>query len=286
MTVAVDPPSRLLLLGASGKLGRALSRLWRGAAPEAPGFAALARRGGVPGAAVWVPGGVLPALGPVQTVVAAWGVTAGSRAALEENIRLARAALDLATEIGAERVLHFSSAAVYGAGPGARSERDAPDPRGPYGASKLRMEEAIADWHQSFAAAPRSVILRIGNVAGADSLFASLRAGQGVALDRLPEGTAPRRSYIAPPDLARVITALARHPDPAPVYNVAAPAVTGMDAIASAAGAAIHWRPAPAGALAEMRLDTARLSAVLPLGPETAQPEHLLSGARDGGLWP
>lgn len=235
---------------------------------------------------VWSPGDPQPDTGPVRAVVAAWGVTGGSREEMDANTVLARAALDLAQEVGADRVLHFSSAAVYGRSEGPLSEEDAPDPQGPYGASKLRMEEAIDDWHKTFEGGPRSVILRIGNVAGADMLFGNLRAGSGVTLHRLPDGTAPRRSYIAPTDLARVIAALIEAPDPDRIYNVAAPTVTGMDAIAAAAGAEIRWIPAPDTALPEVWLDTARLERILPLGPDTARPRHLMDGARVAGLWP
>lgn len=286
MISAEETLPALILLGATGKLGRALRAAWQAAPPPGLRLHALARRPEA-GAALWAPGAAPPAMpGRVRAVVAAWGVTSGSRETMDGNIALARAALDLGRALGAERVVHFSSAAVYGPSGLALREENAPDPQGPYGASKLRMEEAIADWHRSFGAAPRSVILRIGNVAGADSLFASLRSGEAVTLDQLPEGTAPRRSYIAPPDLARVVVALAQAPEPAPLYNVAAPEVTGMDALARAAGAEIRWRPAPPSALAEVRLDTARLSQVLALPAEAAQPAQLLAGARAGGLWP
>lgn len=276
----------LLLLGATGKLGRALQACWRVAPPGDMTVTGLARRRNSSDIPVWVPGGPLPATGPVRAVIAAWGVTSGTREDMDSNIALARAALDLAREVGAERVLHFSSAAVYGRGDGPLGEEDAPDPQAPYGASKLRMENAVDDWHKTFEGGPRSVILRIGNVAGADMLFGNMRAGQSVTLHRLPDGTAPRRSYIAPADLARVIAALVQAPDPARIYNVAAPAVTGMDAIATEAGVPIRWQEAPETALPEVWLNTDRLRAVLSLGQQSAQPRHLIDGARQAGLWP
>lgn len=275
----------ILLLGATGKLGRALQASWRAVPPAGLAVAGLARRRNSSDIPVWVPGDPLPATGPVRAVVAAWGVTHGTREAVDTNIALARAALELGRDIGAERVLHFSSAAVYGPKDGPLREEDAPDPQGPYGASKLRMEEAVDDWHRTFEGGPRSVILRIGNVAGADMLFGNMLKGQGVDLHRLPDGTAPRRSYIGPTDLARVIEALISTPAPDRLYNVAAPTVTGMDAIAAAAGAAVRWQAAPDTALPEVRLDTARLDRVIALADDAARAEHLVEDARAAGLW-
>jgi len=89
---------------------------------------------------------------------------------------------------------------------------------------------------------------------------------RGITLDRFADGTGPRRSYIAPGDLARVLAGLARlAPDTLPdTLNIAAPAPVAMEDLARAAGCPVTWRAAPPEAQAEVSLDVNRLAQLLP----------------------
>jgi hypothetical protein len=114
--------------------------------------------------------------------------------------------------------------------------------------------------------------LRLANVVGADALGAALSAGRTVVLDDVgPPGApaGPVRSWIGPATLARLLgrlagLAAAGAPLPA-VLNVAAPQPLAMAAIAAAAGRQVRFRPAPAGAVARVVLDTARLQRIAPV---------------------
>lgn len=174
------------------------------------------------------------------------------------NVALARAVLGAApTRLPA---ILCSSVAVYGPG-GPFGEESDPAPRTPYAIAKCAME-ALA------LAAPQPVTsLRIGSVAGADSLLGRAALGP-VRLDRFPSGTGPRRSYIGPATLARVFADLclraARGLRLPPVLNIAAGPPLGMETLLAAAGIPFHWRTAPADAVEYATLDTTRLEALFP----------------------
>ena len=251
---------KALVLGKTGRLGRALGRYW---AANEPCFTP-----------VWMgrreAEGELPA---AQAVLALWGRTAGDAETLAENAELAERAAGLAEKAGAGRVLHLSSAAVYGGGAGPHREADALAPRGAYGAAKCEMEARIAR-----LGGARHCILRLANVAGADSLFRALDTRDEIVLDRFEGGGGPVRSYIAIPELAQVVEALlaceaARLPQ---VLNVAAPAPVAMEEIARAAGRRIVWREAGAEAVPRVVLDTARLESLVSLGPQASDAAHLV----------
>ena len=259
-----DPPRavRILHLGSGGRLGRLVGRAWAGRAGEGLSVRPQRRRadGAPPGALVWRPlEEPLPEIGPVDAVVDTQGVTRGDTAVLSRNVDLALAALEAGRRLGARVVLLPSSAAVYGAGP-AREDAE-PEPSSDYGRAKLAMERAV----RGRGDVP-FVLLRIGNVVGAESLVGG-NAREAV-LDRLPDGAAPRRSFVGPDGLARVLGGLARlavRGRPLPeVLNVATPRPVGMEAMAEAAGLAWRHRPAPPGVIPEVALDTSRLEALLP----------------------
>jgi hypothetical protein len=278
--VGMMPQSgRMILLGASGKLGRMMLAIagqtdlqqfemkpvYRSKAVDAKGV-------------IWQPGQDPGGIGPADVVVALWGVTGGNLPALEANETLALHAQALAEAVGASCVIHCSSAAVYQPGAGLLSEDATCAPPSPYGAAKLAMERALEG-------APGAVWMRIGNVAGAESLFGNMRPGGRIRLDRFPDGASPARSYIAPHDLADVIAALARSDMTGPV-NVGAPCATQMGAIASEVGVGIDWVDAPDSALPLVGLDTTQLSRVIALPDSAADPAHLVASARATGVWP
>jgi nucleoside-diphosphate-sugar epimerase len=258
-----------------------LRAVWQASAVGGPEIVPVFREAGQGDGPVWAPGDPVSGLPRVDAVLALWGVTRGDAQALAMNAALAAEAVRLGRALGAARVLHCSSAAVYGAGPKPWSETDPTAPAGGYGHAKLAMERQVLS-----SGVPGHVLMRIGSVAGAESLFGNMRPGGAVRLDRFDDGTAPRRSYIAPQALARVIVALCDPSAPEGPVNVAAPVPTGMDALARAAGARIDWHPAPPQAMPLVALDTTLLSTLCPLAEAEADAAHLVRQALATGCWP
>mgnify|MGYP005845008503 CR=1 FL=1 len=268
---ATATPLRCLVTGANGRVGTFLRAAWQAEPEITPVW--CARR--PPADIVWAPGREVANLPRCGAVIALWGTTRGDAATLAQNSHLAINALRLARSCGAERVIHLSSAAVYG--PGARMpETRNPAPANAYGAAKLDMERTIADLPPD---GPQHVILRVANVIGADSLSAALRdRTRPVTLDRFEDGTGPCRSYVAPGDLARVFAALLHLPetDLPDILNVAAPAPVAMADLARTAGHQVVWRTAPATAQACVSLDTARLERLLPGAVRCITPAQMI----------
>ncbi|MFW2545448.1 NAD-dependent epimerase/dehydratase family protein [Primorskyibacter sp. 2E107] len=233
----------------------------------------------------WQVGDDAAQLPRVDAILALWGVTRGDAEQLDANAELACAAMELGRVLGAGRVLHASTQAVYQPSNVPIPETGATEPAGAYGQSKLAAERAVERWCAEHPDGPRAVQMRIGNVAGAESLFANLKPEGTVTLDQFGDGTGPQRSYIAPQDLAQVIAALLRA-DIAGAVNVAAPQTTAMAAIARAAGAGVIWKPAPQGAMQSMSLDTRLLQGLCALPDTAADPARLVDGARASGVWP
>lgn len=269
---------RLLVVGGTGRLGGLLRRAWM-----APGGAGAlralhpvwqARAEGQGGDILFdpltAPAAFARAAGAADVVLNLAGVVSGTADQLADNRRLALAAAAAAAEAGVP-LLQASSAAVYGAQAGPLSEDGPTQPAAPYGQAKLEAEEAL----EALAPADRSpaiVLLRIGNVAGADALLGGPAPAEGRVLDIFPDGRAPRRSYIGPQALAEALARLVRLlaggiAVPGRI-NLALPGAVGMDALLGAAGATWAPRPAPTGAIPEVTLDVARALA-LDLIPET-----------------
>ncbi len=207
-------------------------------------------------------GSPLPDLPSCDSVVALWGKTSGDAATLDQNISLADATRAVARACGARRVLHLSSAAVYG--PGADlEETTTPKPHGPYGQSKLAMEARVAGFADDHA---HHVCLRLANVVGADSLAPALTTQGPVRLDRFENDAGPLRSYLSPGDLVRILSALSALPvaDLPDILNVATPDPVAMADLARAAGQDIEWQPAPDGATQIVTLKAQRLTRLLP----------------------
>jgi len=253
----------VLITGAGGRLGRLLRRAARRSADTGDGRARLVFQSRQPGAdLLWAPGDPLSALPSAGTVVALWGCTAGIDSELAENERLVSISQTVAHACGARRLLHLSSAAVYGPGT-EMDETRPPQPVGGYGRAKLAMERAVA---RQAAGDAGQCCLRLANVVGADSLAAGLAGDGPVGLDRFAEGSGPVRSYIGASDVLSVLRGLAAlSPGALPgLLNVAAPAPVRMEELVRAAGLAPAWRPAPATAVREVTLDATRLARLLP----------------------
>ena len=256
---------RVLVLGATGRLGAMLRWAWES---DETGFQTLWQGRIDAAGAGWVrcdilgdPAGLAALCARADVIVTLAGVTPASGADMGLNTDLA-----LAAQRAADGRPHLvaSSAAVYGRATGLCRERDAVVPAAPYGVAKRAMERAV------LAKGGPVTCLRIGNVAGADAILG--QAGRGpsgspaaaMVLDQFPDGRTPRRSYIGPATLARVLADLCRAAGAGravpEILNVAAPGTVEMGALLAAAGHPWTPRAAPATAIAEVALDISALS--------------------------
>lgn len=249
----------LLVTGAGGRIGRLIRRAFQAESPPGVKMVFLSRNTGAD--ISWTPGQSTASLPVCDVIVAVWGITSGTPAALAGNSRLARESLKLAEICGAKRVLHFSSAAVYGMGI-ALHETHPCTPATAYGAAKLAMEQEIARFPDSI----RHCCLRLANVVGADSLASGLRAPGHITLDRFENGHGPLRSYMSPSDLMRVICRLGILPARSlpSALNIAAPHPVAMADLARAAIRPFKWRKAPGDAIQCVSLDAGSMTRLLP----------------------
>jgi len=192
--------------------------------------------------------------------------------AMTLNTDLALAAISAAPERA--RVFVTSSAAVYGAAEGPQFEADEVRPVSEYGHAKLAMERAALEAGQG-----RVSVLRIGNVAGADAILGGWRAG--MTIDRLPNGGTPRRSYIGPRSLARVIHKLSKAQTVPEVLNVAAPSVVAMGDLLDAAGLDWSLREPKGAVISEVALDTSALEVLYDFAPEECTPRGIVAQWKD-----
>ena len=267
---------RVLVLGASGRLGGMLRRHWPRDAGLAPLWQTRQRESGT---LCFAPLDDSPDLGALDVVVGLAGVTPRPDADLARNTDLALAAVDLAARHGARRVFLSSSASVYAPSPLPLPEDTPLHPPAPYGRAKQAMEGAALA--RARALGVPATVLRIGNVAGADALLAAPPGPR--LLDRFADGQGPRRSYVGPGDLAAILSALVQSPAALPeVLNLALPGAVAMADLLTAADLPFDWRPAPPGAIAHLVLDVGRLAALVPL--PAADPARIVADWRaDGG---
>lgn len=271
---------RVLVLGATGRLGGMLRRHW-----TSPEIEPLwqARQGHGPGVGDWVvfdprtdPLALAEACAAVDVVLDLAGPVPGPGRVVESFAAipsLARAVAHGVRVAGGKPLLWASSAAVYGAR--ARClETDQPEPLSDYGRAKQAGEAVLTGLAGACA-------LRIGNVAGADALLSGAHPGVAVTLDRFADGTTPLRSYLGPQSLAETLFQLViratQAPSP-PVLNLSGPGPgVAMGDLLEAAG--IRWqpRPAPEAALPEVVLDTARLAGLVPLPPEAGTAPRIVA---------
>ena len=269
------PSPDLLILGASGRVGRLLAAHWaeKGArvwlqtrdAPVTPALPALRWSPLEDGATA-----LARQLGDraPRAMVMLLGVTPSTPAGgdLALNARLAAACLDAATTAGIPRVLLASSSAVYPGGRATpwREEELAAAAPSPYGEAKRAMEAVAVPWRDRGL---EVCSLRIGNVAGADALLLNADRPEPQYIDRFSSGGGPVRSYIGPASLARVIEALATAPDLPTALNVAAPAPVAMADLARTAGGDWRWSAAHDDAVEHLTLDCTALSRLVHFAP-------------------
>ena len=268
---------RVLVLGATGRIGRVLRRCW-----PRDSIRWQARAPQPRGTCDWA---ILDPLADSRALAAAAagreiilnlaGVVPGRDGEMTQNVALAQAAVRAGSAAGA-RVILCSSAAVYGAQHGELAETAAPQPVSGYGRAKAAMEQEGRDLGLSLGVPVTS--LRIGNVAGLDAALGGWHPG--FILDRFADGRTPARAYIGPQHLARVLADLCAAPDLPGLLNVAAPGAVEMGALLDAA--ALPWQPraAPDGAIADVQLSVARLAGFTPLGPRDSLPETLVADWR------
>ncbi len=185
-------------------------------------------------------------------MLALWGTVPGS-GDFSENTLLADRAVDIASVVGAKRVLHCSSSAVYG--PSMRAEENsAVAPMNAYGVAKIEMEQRLINRNKGVGA-PFSIAMRLANTVGADSLFGAMKSGQPVTLDSIAVGESPIRSYATPTVIWRAVTALLACQTPPEIINVATAKPVPMHGLLDAARYPYVWRPAPESAVGEVSLD-------------------------------
>lgn len=276
-----DPTApAILVLGAAGRIGGLLRRAWPTLLPAGSDLRWQARRRPDDYAAgeAWHilapledPVTLARAAEGVDTILCLAGVTPGHGGDLDDNVRLAEAAIKAAQASNQAssqnpasdrktRVLLASSAAVYGNQPGTLPEEAPLHPANPYGAAKAAMEaQALRLGAEAGVAV---TVLRIGNIAGLDAILGGWRPG--FQLDRFADGTTPRRSYIGVRMLAQVLAALVQHRGLPEVLNLAQPGPVAMGDLLRAAGLDFSLRPAPDSAIPEVALEVTRLAGLLP----------------------
>jgi nucleoside-diphosphate-sugar epimerase len=260
----------ILVLGASGRIGGVLRKVWgpSGALWQARGE----RPGFIHGDLLENPGALIRAGKGAGAVLCLSGVVPG-KGDVALNTVLGAAAVEIGAAIGAP-VLLASSAAVYGRAGGRLSESAVLAPESDYGRAKAEMEARCAELGAARGVPVTS--LRIGNVAGLDAILGGWRAG--FRLDRFEDGRTPRRSYIGVRTLADVLRALAlRAGGLPPVLNIAAPVAIEMGALLDAAGLPWEAQPAPPGAIAQVALDVTLLQGIYPLSPASGSPGALVA---------
>jgi len=266
---------RVLVLGATGRIGRMMRWAWAGIDGVSPLWQIRAVSGGT----AWIgcdilhdPEGLEAACARADVILTLAGVTPAPGADLDRNGALALAVQRAA---GGRPHLLASSAAVYGRAGGLCRESDAVCPAAPYGIAKRAMEQAV------LATGGPVTCLRIGNVAGADQILGRAGKGAALTLDRFADGRTPRRSYIGPATLARVLADLAiaagRGRVLPAILNVAAPGTVEMGALLDAAGHSWAPRAAPPEAIAEVALDIASLSRFTRSDPATGTAAALVA---------
>jgi nucleoside-diphosphate-sugar epimerase len=270
----------LLVIGATGRIGRAMRRhggalrpIWQARRP-------------LPDHLTWdILTGFCPDGAAAGVVLCLAGVIRGMDAELAINTDLALAACRAAVAQGARHVFITSSAAVYGAGAGVLAEDAAPAALHPYGAAKAAMEKAVLAAMP--ADGPRLTILRIGNIAGMDALLGGLQDGVMARLDPVAgRAGGPIRSYIGPQTLARVLSRLmvlaAQGAVLPPVLNIAAGPVAMADLL-DAAGAQWAYGPPNPSVIPQVVLDITRLQRLVDLPPDAGQAAVMVAEWRGAG---
>ena len=292
MTAATG--DHLLVLGATGRVGRLLHAAWPKAASTLTCFRQTRSATDDTGEEIlywpdlandrplrdWADRFGLP-----RAILMLGGATSGHGEAFAANVELARLALGAAVSIGCPRVLLASSSAVYGRDLGRPfDEADPAAPVNDYGRSKRAIELMAEEWKSRLDVC----CMRIGNVLGADAMMASIarwRPGDPpVRIDRFANGHGPHRSYIGPETLAEVIQTLTRAAKPLPfTLNVAAPDAVAMADLARRSAVPWTWQPGSDPGAQTIVLSCRRLGALHSFHPMDSDPGYMLAQLQVSG---
>ncbi len=260
--------ARLLVAGATGRIGRLLGTVWQMAPPADVTVTFTGRRAEWPVKPQHVacrradPEAFQMLLSNADIVLDLAGPTRAP------DTDTHRDCLDIFRSLAAltdKPVLTMSTSAVYGQG-AMRREDEVAQPHSPYGAARLELETLVKS-------RPRATALRLGNVAGADALLGRMVPGQPVLLDQFDDGATPRRSYLGPESLADLLVALCRHAlsDGLPhVLNLCGQGTVEMAELLEATGQPWVSRPAPASAIRDLTLSAALLKTLVEVPKVTA----------------
>ncbi|MGA9409267.1 MAG: NAD(P)-dependent oxidoreductase [Roseobacter sp.] len=266
----------LLILGATGRLGGLVRSVWPQDTPTL-WQSRMPQDGYVACDILEDANGLAHLMEGARAVVCLAGVTdkhaRDTGASLRDNSRLAQATVQAAARGGVPRVFLASSAAVYGRAQSPLTEETIGTDPSPYGQAKHEMEQAACALGD--AQGVEVCNLRIGNVAGADAILGDWHPG--FMLDTFADGATPRRSYIGPVSLAKVIVALSSAKNSESCLNVAAPGAIAMGDLLDAAG--LNWVPriAPEHAIDCVMLETSKLDRYLNLPRDAATASRLVA---------
>ena len=277
----LQPPlPRVLVTGATGRVGTLLRAAWMMAPPARflPVWQTRVARGD--GWLFWdILGTRCPDMTPAPDVIVNLAGAPPTRPdALADNLDLARAAHETAVRFGSRHLFLASSAAVYAPDhPGLMAESRKLRPVTPYGRAKADMERAALCW-----TGPAITILRIGNVVGADALLGAARPDHPVRLDPVPGHLGgPERSWIGPATLADalgslIVQALAATPLPR-VLNLAQTPARTMGEMLDAAWIPWHFGPHNPRVAGRVALAGSRLTHTLPMPLPPADPARMVA---------
>ncbi len=267
----------LLVTGGDGRVGRLLRAAWAGQPPQGVVPIWCTRNSGY-----WqdlLSGPLDPA--PARSIVL--HLAADLSDGPDASARSAAMAATVATAARqgrAQHILFASTAAVYTPGDRHLDEGSPCNPTTAYGRAKLLSEEAC----RAGAGPVPVTALRIGNVIGAGALIGSVQGSGLIMLDPVPgRPGGPMRSWVAPGELARLLSQLARNaacgaelPD---VVNMASPGGWSMGDLLDAAGFPWVYGPWRDQVLARLTLDTSRLATCCP-GLPAPTPVEMIADLR------
>ena len=273
----------VVVTGAAGRVGRALRAVWGHSVAGMP-IVWAARQAGQGIDLAWNIGdGDAPALPQRAIFLHLAGQTKGGADQLAENRRSATVLCENAQAARARHVFLMSSVAVYHPGPALITEDQPAAPQNLYGHAKRAAEVAAQ------SVLPNLTLLRLGNLAGADTLLTNARKGP-VLLDPIahqPGG--PERSYIGPRALAGVlgslITLALQNAPPPGILNLAQPPALSMADLLTAAGADWRFGPPRPDSIPRVAVSVARLAGLVPLAEATAD-SVVADMTSLQGVWP
>lgn len=236
----IQPLPKVLVTGATGRLGKMLQTYWEKEPPLGQDVIWSSRQHANGKHRNWLKWDLsqettdLPADCIVLHLAAKIKGDAGE---LSQNTVFAKNVLKSAERAKAKHILFVSSVAVVGTSGFLLSESMLPAPVSEYAKAKFAAEQVF----QAAKTNCKVSILRIANVIGADALLAAAESGREVILDPVPnqEG-GPVRTWIGPVTLAKTLAQLITHVatgNPIPnLLNVACQPPIPMADILNAAG--------------------------------------------------